>query len=129
MSSTCATRSWLRASSNEFRSTSSSATSSPWCVMRCGSAATSASIARIRSAKTQPEVVLHLAAQALVRAGYVEPVGTFATNVMGTVHLLEAARQVPSVRAVVVVTTDKCYENPENGREFRESDRLGGHGP
>ncbi|MBA3817901.1 MAG: CDP-glucose 4,6-dehydratase [Deltaproteobacteria bacterium] len=76
-----------------------------------------------------PEIVLHLAAQSLVRASYEQPVDTYATNVMGTVHLLEAARQVPSVRAVVIVTTDKCYENREWLWGYRERDRLGGRDP
>ncbi len=60
-----------------------------------------------------PEVVFHLAAQPLVRRSYADPVGTYATNVMGTAHVLEAVRKTPSVRAVVCVTTDKCYENRE----------------
>ena len=77
----------------------------------------------------QPTVVFHLAAQPLVRASYADPLGTFATNVMGTAHLLEAVRQVPSVRAVVVVTTDKVYDNREWVYPYRESDALGGHDP
>lgn len=77
-------------------------------------------------AEFRPEVVFHLAAQALVRRSYRDPVGTFATNVMGTVHVLEAARLEPAVRAVVVVTTDKVYENLEWVWGYRENDRLGG---
>jgi len=77
----------------------------------------------------EPQVVLHLAAQALVRPSYQQPVETFATNVMGTVHLLEAACAVPDVRAVVVVTTDKVYENREWAWAYRETDALGGHDP
>lgn len=77
----------------------------------------------------QPEVVFHLAAQPLVRAGYRQPVETYATNVMGTVHLLDAVRQTPSVRAVLVVTTDKCYEDRGWVWPYRERDRLGGHDP
>lgn len=77
----------------------------------------------------QPEIVLHLGAQAIVRRAHREPVATFATNLQGTVHVLEACRQTPSVRAVVIVTTDKCYENPEWVWPFREVDRLGGHEP
>lgn len=76
-----------------------------------------------------PEVVLHLAAQPLVRASYVDPVGTYSTNVLGTVHVLEAVRNTPSVRAVVVVTTDKCYENHEWEWAYREADPLGGYDP
>ncbi len=81
---------------------------------------------------SEPEVVFHLAAQPLVRAAYRDPVGTFATNVMGTVHLLDAVRRCPTVRAVVVVTTDKVYANPGATRErrrFVESDLLGGSDP
>ncbi|WP_448152720.1 CDP-glucose 4,6-dehydratase [Castellaniella caeni] len=77
----------------------------------------------------QPEIVLHLAAQALVRQSYVSPVETYASNVMGTVHLLEAVRQCLSVHAVVVVTTDKCYENREWVWPYRENEPLGGHDP
>ncbi|WP_394791820.1 CDP-glucose 4,6-dehydratase [Rhodoferax sp.] len=77
----------------------------------------------------QPTVVFHLAAQPLVRASYADPLSTFATNVMGTAHLLEAVRAVPSVRAVVVVTTDKVYDNREWIYPYRESDALGGHDP
>ncbi len=75
----------------------------------------------------QPELVIHMAAQSLVRASYADPVGTFATNVMGTVHVLEAARGCPSVRAVVTVTSDKCYENQEWVWPYRETDNLGGY--
>ena len=76
-----------------------------------------------------PQIVIHNAAQALVRRSYREPVQTYATNVMGTVHVLEAARQTASVRAVVVVTSDKCYENREWVWGYRESDPVGGHDP
>jgi CDP-glucose 4,6-dehydratase len=79
--------------------------------------------------EVEPEIVLHLAAQPLVRRSYREPIATFATNVMGTAHLLEACRQAPSVRAVVVVTTDKVYENREQIWAYREPDALGGHDP
>ncbi len=76
-----------------------------------------------------PEIVLHLAAQAMVRRSYREPVATFETNVMGTVHVMEAALRIPSVRAVVIVTTDKCYENREWVWPYRETDALGGYDP
>ena len=76
-----------------------------------------------------PEVVFHLAAQPLVREGYREPLGTLATNVMGTANVLEAVRHAPSVRAVVVVATDKVYENRECRHPYRETDPLGGHDP
>lgn len=76
-----------------------------------------------------PEVVFHLAAQSLVRRSYSEPVLTYATNVMGTVNVLECMRHTPSVKATVLVTTDKCYENREWYWGYREEDRLGGHDP
>lgn len=79
--------------------------------------------------ETRPEVVFHLAAQPLVRRSYDEPADTFSTNVQGTANVLEAVRRSVSVRACVVVTTDKCYENLEQDRAFREDDRLGGHDP
>ena len=87
-----------------------------------------AAVRRVFAAE-RPEIVFHLAAQPLVRRSYREPVTTWATNVMGTVHVLEAARNTPSVRAAVVVTTDKCYENREWPWAYRERDRLGGHDP
>ena len=80
-------------------------------------------------AAAAPDVVFHLAAQPLVRYSYAEPVETFEVNVLGTVNLFEAVRCCASVRAVVNVTTDKCYENRGDGREFRETDPLGGHDP
>jgi CDP-glucose 4,6-dehydratase len=76
-----------------------------------------------------PEIVLHLAAQSLVRQSYADPVDTYLTNVMGTVHLLDAMRKLPAVRAVVVVTSDKSYENREWARGYRETDTLGGSDP
>lgn len=75
----------------------------------------------------QPELVIHMAAQPLVRYSYENPVETYSTNVMGTVHLLEAVRRVESVKSVVNVTTDKCYENKEWEWGYREVDRLGGY--
>src|SRR6202035_3418254 len=76
-----------------------------------------------------PEVVFHLAAQPIVRRSYADPLGTYGTNVMGTVHVLEAIRKPPSVRAVVCVTTDKCYQNQEWIWPYRETDPLGGYDP
>lgn len=76
-----------------------------------------------------PDLVLHLAAQPLVRLSWIDREATFATNVMGTVNALEASLAVPSVQGVVCVTTDKVYENNESGRPFAESDRIGGHDP
>ena len=88
-------------------------------------------LATLRAAMqaSTPEIVFHLAAQPLVRRSYRDPVETWSTNVMGTVNLLEAVRACPSVKAVVVVTTDKCYENREWLWGYRESDALGGHDP
>ena len=77
----------------------------------------------------QPEVVFHLAAQPLVRHSYDNPVETYATNVMGTVHVLDACRRAPSVRGIVAVTSDKCYENREWVWPYRETDPMGGHDP
>lgn len=77
----------------------------------------------------QPEIILHLAAQALVHDSYREPVETFATNVMGTINVFEAARATPSVRAIVNVTSDKAYENVEQIWAYRETDRMGGSDP
>lgn len=77
----------------------------------------------------KPEVVIHMAAQSLVRLSYDTPVDTYATNVMGTVHLFEAVRQTPGVRAVVNVTTDKCYENKEWHWGYRENEPMGGFDP
>ncbi len=76
-----------------------------------------------------PEVVFHLAAQPLVRYSYDDPIGTFETNVLGTARVLDAVRRTPSVRAVVSVTTDKCYENKEWLWGYRETDPLGGYDP
>ena len=81
-------------------------------------------------AESQPEFVFHLAAQPLVRRSYLEPMDTFATNVMGTLHVLEAIRQEHKEHCVVIlVTTDKCYENREWVHAYRETDRMGGHDP
>ena len=77
----------------------------------------------------QPDIVFHLAAQSLVRYSYTNPVETYATNVMGTIHLFEAIRETPSVRVCVNVTSDKCYENREWVYSYRENDSLGGLDP
>jgi CDP-glucose 4,6-dehydratase len=76
-----------------------------------------------------PQIVIHAAAQAIVRRSYRQPVQTYATNIMGTVHVLDAARQTPSVRSVVIVTSDKCYENRERSAGYREDDAMGGADP
>jgi CDP-glucose 4,6-dehydratase len=80
-------------------------------------------------ANFKPEIVIHMAAQPLVRFSYQSPVETYATNVMGTVHVLEAARHVDSVRAIVNITTDKCYENKEWPWGYREDEPMGGYDP
>ncbi|WP_295385506.1 CDP-glucose 4,6-dehydratase [uncultured Thiodictyon sp.] len=80
-------------------------------------------------AAADPEIVLHLAAQALVRAGYRDPLGTFSTNVQGTANVLDALRPLGQLRVVVAVTTDKVYHNAEHAFPYRESDTLGGHDP
>jgi CDP-glucose 4,6-dehydratase len=87
------------------------------------------SLLRATMEEVRPEVVFHFAAQPLVRGSYKDPLGTYATNVMGTVNLLEAVRHTSSVRAVVVVTSDKCYQNHQWDWSYREIDRLGGYDP
>lgn len=77
----------------------------------------------------EPEIIFHLAAQPLVRRSYRDPLETWSTNVVGTANVLEACRHQQSVKAVVIVTTDKCYENREWTWGYRENDRLGGHDP
>ncbi|HTP70555.1 MAG TPA: CDP-glucose 4,6-dehydratase [Dongiaceae bacterium] len=86
---------------------------------------------RLREALSdfQPEFVFHLAAQSLVRESYANPLQTFATNVMGTANLLDAVRNIASVRVVIIVTSDKCYENLESRAAYRELDPLGGNDP
>jgi len=76
-----------------------------------------------------PDIIFHFAAQPLVRQSYVNPIETFSTNVMGTVNLLESARQSSSIKAIVNITTDKCYENKEWFWSYRENDNLGGRDP
>lgn len=77
----------------------------------------------------KPDVVFHLAAQPIVRYSYKNPIETFESNVMGTLHVLEACRSQSSVKAVVVITSDKCYHNDEKGRPFQEDDKMGGYDP
>lgn len=77
----------------------------------------------------QPEIVFHLAAQSLVRPSYRDPIETFQTNVMGTVNVLEAIRQMPPVKAAIIVTSDKCYENQNTPKRYKEDDKLGGIDP
>lgn len=86
---------------------------------------------KLRDAITaaQPEIILHLAAQPIVRLSYAEPVETFNVNFMGTVHLLDAVRATPCVKSLVSITSDKCYLNEDTGKLFEESDKLGGRDP
>lgn len=88
-------------------------------------------LATLRDAITEvkPDIVIHMAAQPLVRHSYAYPVETYETNVMGTVHLLDSLRSMDSVRATVIVTTDKCYENTEREEGYREGEPMGGHDP
>ena len=79
--------------------------------------------------EVKPEIVFHLAAQSLVKESYSDPVNTYTTNVIGSLNVLEAVRQTPSVRSVVMVSTDKCYDNKEWAWSYREIDPLGGHDP
>lgn len=79
--------------------------------------------------RVAPQTVFHLAAQSLVRYGYEAPLETYAVNVMGTANVLNAVRSCANVQSVVIVTTDKCYENHESVQPYRETDRLGGHDP
>ena len=96
----------------------------PWLPFSMTFAATFGTYAKLEAAMTEfsPEVVFHLAAQPLVRRSYADPLGTYSTNVMGTAHVLEAVRKTPTVRAVVCVTTDKCYQNQEWVWPYRETD-------
>lgn len=84
---------------------------------------------RASMASFNPDILIHMAAQPLVRLSYREPVETYATNVMGTVHVLEAARQCSNLKAIINVTTDKCYENREWVWGYRENEPMGGHDP
>jgi CDP-glucose 4,6-dehydratase len=77
----------------------------------------------------RPNIVIHMAAQSLVRESYADPVGTYATNVTGTVNVLECVRHAPGIEAVIIVTSDKCYANVGQPRSYRESEPLGGHDP
>ena len=79
--------------------------------------------------EAQPEIVIHMAAQSLVRESYEDPVNTYTTNIIGTVNVLEAVRHVSSVKVLLNITSDKCYENEEWDRPYRETDPMGGHDP
>ncbi len=80
-------------------------------------------------ARQKPDIIIHMAAQSLVRYSYVDPVETYSTNIMGTVNILEAAKNSDFVKVIVIVTSDKCYENKELKRGYRENDRMGGYDP
>jgi len=79
--------------------------------------------------EASPEIVIHMAAQSLVRRSYTDPVGTYDTNIMGTVNLLEALRHIGSVRVVIIVTSDKCYNIEERAQGYREDEPMGGYDP
>jgi CDP-glucose 4,6-dehydratase len=98
------------------------------CDSRIGDIRDAAALARLVG-ETRPEIVLHLAAQPLVRASYCAPIETFDTNVMGTAHVLEAMRRTGGARVAVMVTTDKVYRDNEGARAYAEDDPLGGHDP
>jgi CDP-glucose 4,6-dehydratase len=88
-----------------------------------------AALVRRRVSEVRPDVVFHLAAQPLVLRSYDDPLETWGTNVLGTAHVLDALRPLDNKMAIVVITTDKVYENTETGRAYEETDRLGGHDP
>ena len=79
--------------------------------------------------QSKPEIIIHMAAQSLVLDSYIDPINTYLTNVMGTINMLEAVRNTPSVKAVLNITTDKCYENKEWPWVYREYEPMGGHDP
>lgn len=130
---------WLQSLGAEVHGYALSPATEPnlFAVAEVGRGMASSEIADIRAAgelhramqRAKPDIVFHLAAQALVRQSYAQPVETYEINVMGTVQVLEAARVVPGVKAVVVVTTDKCYENREWVWGYRENEPLGGFDP
>lgn len=130
---------WLQALGAEVHGYALGPPSEPnlFTVARVGDGMAASRIADIRDAdalaaavkKSRAEVVIHLAAQALVRDSYADPIGTYASNVMGTLHLLEAVRRAETVRAAICVTSDKCYENREWPWGYREIDPMGGYDP
>jgi len=79
--------------------------------------------------KIKPDIVFHLAAQPLVRPSYLKPLETYEINIMGTANLLEACKNINTIKSIVIITTDKCYQNNETGKPFKENDKLGGHDP
>ena len=77
----------------------------------------------------KPEILIHMAAQPIVRKSYEDPIDTYSTNVMGTINILESARACPSLKSIVIVTSDKCYENKETQNPYKENEPMGGHDP
>ena len=130
---------WLQSMGAKVHGYSLAPTSQPnfFTSANVGEGMASHTIADIRDAQKikdvieqiKPEIIFHMAAQPLVRHSYAEPVETYAVNVMGTVNLLEASRHSPSVKAIVNITTDKCYENREWLWAYREDEALGGYDP
>ena len=127
---------WLRGWRAEVTGYALAPSSTPnlWSIVEGGTTSIIGDIrdfAQLRAAVTQadPQIVIHMAAQALVKESYRDPLGTYATNVLGTGTLLLACRELESLQCVVVVTSDKVYENDGAGRPFEEGDRLGGHDP
>ncbi len=127
---------WLRGWRAEVTGYALAPSSTPnlWSIVEGGTTSIIGDVrdfAQLRAAVTQadPQIVIHMAAQALVKESYRDPLGTYATNVLGTGTLLLACRELESLQCVVVVTSDKVYENDGAGRPFEEGDRLGGHDP
>jgi CDP-glucose 4,6-dehydratase len=127
---------WLRSLGAEVTGYALSPPSEPnlWTIVGGGAHSLIGDIrdaARVSSviAAANPQIVIHMAAQALVRQSYRDPLGTYATNVLGTAHVLEACRAVRALQCAIVVTSDKVYENDGADRPFEEVDRLGGHDP
>jgi CDP-glucose 4,6-dehydratase len=130
---------WLRAMGADVHGYALAPPTEPsvFAIARVSEAVASSTIADIRDyealhaalGRARPEVIFHLAAQPIVRDSYARPVETYAVNVMGVVHLLEAVRQIGGVRTLVNVTTDKCYENREAPEPYREQEPMGGHDP
>ncbi len=128
--------SWLRALGADVTGFALAPPDEPnlWDIVGAGARSIIADIrdeARVRAVimQVQPQIVIHMAAQALVRESYRDPLGTYGTNVMGTANVLQACRNVAGLQCVVVVTSDKVYENHGGGQPFVEGDRLGGHDP
>jgi len=130
---------WLQSMGAELHGMALTPPTTPnlFTVAQVASGMTTSTIGDVRNQETvkntmqasKADIVIHMAAQPLVRLSFAEPVETYATNVMGTVHVLESVRHTPSVKAVIVVTTDKCYENKEWLWGYREEEPMGGYDP